>query len=434
MVLVAVSGGRDSMLLAQKVRLSGGPFAMAHCNFGLRGAESDADEAFVREWAAAAGVTCHVRRFDTAGYAASEGISIEMAARQQRYRWFGELCREFGYEAVLTAHHADDEAETFFLNLLRGTGVKGLCGMPEESFLPDPSYADIPLHRPLIGMTRAEIDAEVSALGIPFREDSTNAENAYRRNKLRNEVFPLLREINPSFETTLREDMQRLRMVSDIADAHYREHAPLVWDGKRVDTALLQTFSHWEYILYRILENEGLEPALAASAADIVRSGRSGRHIGPFVSAAGRLVRVQEVGEPRIQVIEEAWESGRSPIPPAGELLVDADRVRGELVADRWSPGDWIRPLGMRGRRKLQDWFKDRRFSLVDKQHAVIVRDTGLPDAHHAVAVLGGPGVLGGTAVLGGTGSPAAGSAGVIDDAYRITATTRRVFRIKALE
>ncbi len=414
MVLVAVSGGRDSMLLAQKVRLAGGPFAIAHCNFGLRGEESDGDEAFVRRWAGEAGVTCHVRRFDTEGYAAAKGISIEMAARELRYRWFGELCREYGYEAVLTAHHAGDEAETFFLNLLRGTGIKGLVGMKEEGFLPDPDYADIPLRRPLIGMTRAEIDAEVKAMGLPYREDHTNAENNYRRNRLRNEVFPLLREINPSFEATLREDMERLRMVSEIADAHYREHALLVWDGKRVDTALLQTFPHWEYILYRILENEGLEPNLAASAADIVRSGRSGRRIGPFVSASGRLVRVEAVGAPLLQVMEEAWESGRSPIPPKGELLVDADRVHGELVADRWCAGDWIRPLGMRGRRKLQDWFKDRHYSLVDKQQAVVVRDSGLPDAHHVVAVLCSP-----------------NRQGVIDDTYRITSSTQRVFRLK---
>ena len=114
MVLVAVSGGRDSMVLAEKVRREGGPFAVAHCNFRLRGADSDADEALVREWAAAHGVPCHVKAFNTEAFAAAEGVSIEMAARKLRYRWFGQLCREHGYEAVLTAHHAGDNAETFF--------------------------------------------------------------------------------------------------------------------------------------------------------------------------------------------------------------------------------------------------------------------------------------------------------------------------------
>ena len=409
MVLVAVSGGRDSMVLAEKVRREGGPFAVAHCNFRLRGAESDADEALVREWAERHGVTCHVRAFDTEAVATAEGISIEMAARKLRYRWFGELCRKHGYEAVLTAHHAGDNAETFFLNLLRGTGIKGLTGMKADSFLPDPEFSGIPLRRPLLGLTRAEIDSFAAQWKVPYRDDRTNAENTVKRNKLRNQVFPVLREINPSFEKTLAEDMERLSMVSAIADDYYRENASLLWDGKRIDTALLRTFSHWEYLLYRILEEEGLSGPLIAQATDIVRSGASGKRVGPFVSAAGRLVREENAGVPEITVTEEAWEPGRSPVMPAGVLAVDADKVHGELVADRWVAGDWIRPLGMRGRRKLQDWFKDRHFSLVDKRQAVIVRDSGLTDAHHVVAIAGH----------------------VIDDTYRITADTRRIYRIK---
>ena len=408
MVLVAVSGGRDSMVLAEKVRRSGGPFAVAHCNFRLRGADSDADEALVRDWAAHHGVTCHIRAFDTEAFAAAEGISIEMAARRLRYRWFGQLCREHGYEAVLVAHHAGDNAETFFLNLLRGSGVRGLCGMQEEGFLPDPDYADIPLRRPLLHTTRAEIDALVAEWGLPYREDKTNAENAAKRNKLRNQVFPLLREINPSFEETLLADMDRLRLVERIADGFFREHVGLVWDGRRVDTTLLQTIPGWEYILYRILEGEGMAPALIAQATDIVRSGLSGRRAGGFVSASGRLVREEAAEAPEILVSEETWEPGRTPVMPEGVLAVDADKVHGDLVADRWVAGDWIRPLGMRGRKKLQDWFKDRHFSLVDKQRAVVVRDSGLSDAHHVVAVAGH----------------------TIDEAYKITADTRRIFKI----
>ncbi len=409
MVLVAVSGGRDSMVLAEKVRREGGPFAIAHCNFHLRGADSDADEALVRAWANRHGITCHVQAFDTEAVAAAEGISIEMAARKLRYRWFGELCRKFGYEAVLTAHHAGDNAETFFLNLLRGTGIKGLTGMKAESVLPDPDYADIPLRRPLLGVTRADIDSLAAQWQVPYRDDRTNAENTVRRNKLRNQVFPVLREINPSFEKTVAEDMERLSMAAAIADDYYRENAPLLWDGRRIDTDLLRTFPHWEYLLFRILEEEGLPAPLIAQATDIVRSGLGGKRVGPFVSAAGRLVREERVGEPEIAVTEESWEPGRSPVMPAGVLAVDADKVHGELVADRWVAGDWIRPLGMRGRKKLQDWFKDRHYSLVDKQQAVIVRDSGLMDAHHVVAIAGQ----------------------VIDDTYRITAETRRIYRIK---
>ena len=409
MLLVAVSGGRDSMVLAEKVRRSGGPFAIAHCNFRLRGEDSDADEALVREWAARYGITCHVKAFETEACALRKGISIEMAARELRYRWFGELCREHSYEAVLTAHHADDNTETFFLNLLRGTGIKGLCGMPESGFLPDPVYRDIPLVRPLLHTKRAEIDALAAEWKVPYRDDRTNAENAVKRNQLRNRVFPLLREIYPSFERTIAEDMEHLSMVSAIAEDYYRENASLLWDGKRLDTALLRTLPHWEYLLYRILKEDGLSSPLIAQATDIVRSGVSGKRVGPFVSAAGRLVREESAGAPEITVTEEAWEPGRSPIMPAGVLAVDADKVHGELIPDRWVAGAWIRPLGMRGRRKLQDWFKDRHFSLVDKQQAVIVRDSGLTDAHHVVAIAGH----------------------VIDNTYRITADTRRIYRIK---
>ena len=381
MVLVAVSGGRDSMVLAEKVRRNGGPFAIAHCNFRLRGADSDADEALVRDWAARHGVTCHVRAFDTKACAEAEGISIEMAARKLRYRWFGELCREHGYEAVLTAHHAGDNAETFFLNLLHGSGIKGLCGMAEDGFLPEPDYADIPLRRPLLHTTRAEIDALAAAWDLPWREDRTNAENTVKRNKLRNQVFPVLREINPSFEETLAADM---------------------------DTDLLKTIPGWEYILYRILEGEGMEAPLIAQATDIVRSGQSGRRAGTFISATGRLVREEAVGAPEIEVTEEPWDPGRSPVMPEGVLAVDADKVHGDLVADRWVAGDWIRPLGMRGRKKLQDWFKDRHYSLVDKKRAVVVRDSGLTDLHHVVAVAGQ----------------------TIDEAYKITSDTRRILKI----
>ena len=218
MLLVAVSGGVDSMCLAEKVRLEGGPFAIAHCNFGLRGEASDGDEAFVRAWAAVAGVPCHVRRFDTAGYAGAEGISIEMAARRLRYRWFGELCREFGYDAVAVAHNANDNAETLLLNLLRGTGVRGLLGMKADGFLPDPDYADIPLRRPLLGLTREEIEAYAAAHGLSWREDATNAQSEYKRNKIRNLVFPVFREINPRFVQTLNRDMQRFAEELEVGD------------------------------------------------------------------------------------------------------------------------------------------------------------------------------------------------------------------------
>ena len=196
------------MCLAEKVRLEGGPFAIAHCNFRLRGADSDADEALVRSWAASHGITCHVKHFDTQAFAASEGISIEMAARRLRYHWFGQLCREHGYSGVAVAHNANDNAETLILNLLRGTGLRGLIGMKASGFIPDPDFADIPLLRPLLGMTRDDIVAFAAENGLSWREDATNALNDYKRNKIRNLVFPIFKEINPSFVKVLNRNMQ----------------------------------------------------------------------------------------------------------------------------------------------------------------------------------------------------------------------------------
>ena len=209
MNLVAVSGGVDSMCLMEKVRLGGGPFAAAHCNFRLRGEESDQDEALVRDYCSRYGITLHVKAFDTQAYADEKGISIEMAARELRYRWFGELCTKHGYDAVLVAHNAQDNAETLILNLLRGTGPKGIVGMKADGFLPVPEYANIPLRRPLLGMTREEIVDFAKEHSLPWREDSTNCENGYKRNKIRNLVFPIFREINPSFIRTLNRDMAR---------------------------------------------------------------------------------------------------------------------------------------------------------------------------------------------------------------------------------
>ena len=210
-LLLAVSGGIDSMYLANRAPelFPGARFGVAHCNFGLRGSESDGDEAFVRAWCDRHALPFYLRRFDTRAYAARNGLSIEMAARELRYAWFDELCREYGYEAVAVAHNADDNAETLVLNLLRGTGTRGLRGMGDRDGIV----------RPLLDTTREEIRNWMMDHGCAWREDSTNADNSPKRNRIRNEVFPVFARINPSFVRTLGEDMRRFARVDDIADA-----------------------------------------------------------------------------------------------------------------------------------------------------------------------------------------------------------------------
>ena len=252
-VLLAVSGGIDSMYMLHRAPelFPGASFAVAHCNFRLRGEESDGDEAFVRAECGKLGVECFVERFDTAGYASQHGISVEMAARELRYEWFSRLCGERGFGALATAHNANDNAETLILNLLRGTGTKGLRGIPDGRIL-----------RPLLGVTRDEIRGWMESRGMKWREDRTNGENEARRNKIRNQVFPVFAEINPSFVKTLGEDIRRIRQTDDIADDYFREaEARIVRKGAtglpEIGVTGLLALKHWRYVLWRILEDYG---------------------------------------------------------------------------------------------------------------------------------------------------------------------------------
>ena len=416
MVLLAVSGGIDSMCMAEKARLQGGPFAIAHCNFALRGAESDADEALVREWAARYAVPLHVRRFDTAAYAAERGVSIEMAARELRYRWFGELCREHSYEAVAVAHNADDNAETMLLNMLRGTGVKGLAGMRPEGFLPDPDYADIPLLRPLLGMSRKEIESFAAENAVPYREDHTNAESEYKRNKLRNQVFPVLREINPSFLEAFARDRANVAETGEIADAWYRSVKDAVWDGESIDLAALEALEHPDYVLYRLLDGEGFAAYTIDKVKGILHGSgtMSGRRViegdRELVFSAGRiLVREHSVqaeiaeneylavvrgpGSYRVGCVtlevslHDPSEFGTYKTPD-GVSLLDAAALPFPFVARPWQAGDWMVPYGMKGRKKLSDLLSGADIRAKERAVVLVRPDSDAPGRVAALAGL----------------------------------------------
>lgn len=254
-LLLAVSGGIDSMYLAYRASdfYPEASFAVAHCNFRLRGEESDADEKFVRDWCDARGLTCRVTHFDTVRYAEDSGKSIEMAARELRYSWFTEMCDAEGCDAVVVAHNANDNAETLMLNLLRGTGSRGLRGMAPLSTRAD----GLKILRPMLNISREEITGWMLSNGYAWREDSTNAGNFAKRNILRNEVFPILKGINPSFLDTLGSDMARFSLVDDIAEDYFNSCGIRLTDGAvRVDALL--ALKHWRYVLWRLLDHCGL--------------------------------------------------------------------------------------------------------------------------------------------------------------------------------
>ena len=304
--LLAVSGGIDSMCLADLWLRCFGPesFAIAHCNFHLRGEESDGDEALVTKWAEENGVRMHRVGFDTAGYAAENGVSIEMAARELRYRWFGELCEEHGYEAVVVAHHADDNAETLILNMVRGAGLKGLTGMKPVSPLPlqqkpgqaglddfchpRPDRGSVSLLRPLLTFTRKQIEGHVFAWKVPYREDSTNSSVEYRRNSVRHEVFPLFERMNPSYVRTLNREMTYLSDASSIVEEWCFAQLPKVinhngtTDGHHrtcedisISTSRLLEIPQWRYLLYHILEPYGFNTSVLESLENLLKSDRT---------------------------------------------------------------------------------------------------------------------------------------------------------------
>ena len=422
-VLLAVSGGIDSMVMADlfigsSVRCG---LAVAHCNFHLRGPESDGDEAFVREWTESHGLRFLKADFDTEEYSKANGVSIEMAARELRYGWFASLCRKEGFEALAVAHNANDNAETMFINLLRGTGLKGIRGMREASFIQGSD--NVRLIRPLLGFSRKDIHEYALGRGLQWREDSTNSDSAYKRNLLRNEVFPLLEKINPSYLETLTADMLRFDQAGTITDDFVAVHAPGVASREGssliIDTGRLLEVSRWEYLLYRLLEPYGFNESVIGDMISLIK-------VGPTFSSRRFLSKgyVAETTRDSIIISRKVdlrpfdkfsaapaqgpvGEPCRTIVDGPGEYSLDGirfvvDRVEvgdprqpeGTTVADldfpfsvrHWQAGDWMRPLGMGGcRMKLSDMFTDLKFTPGQKEEALVIADEG----SHVLALLG---------------------------------------------
>ena len=440
--------------------------AIAHCNFNLRGEDSDGDEALVIGWAKEHDVRIHKVSFDTLQYASENGVSIEMAARELRYRWFWELCQEHGYKAVVVAHHADDNAETMVLNMVRGAGLKGLSGMKPISNLP---YADNTslrvasatwrspfLLRPLLTFTRKQIEGHAFAWKVPYREDRTNASVDYRRNSIRHEVFPLFESMNPSYVRTLNREMTYFKDASDIVedwcksqianvlreDCHF-ERAQRV--EKSISTDALLSIPQWRYLLYYILEPYGFNSATLESLESLLMSDRtvSGKrfesedyvlyterdtleihkkiagHAGndDVVSdvivdsfMVARIPGTYHVNGSRIVVETLPWTSDMSLKQPEGTVILDAAKLRFPFVLRKWRSGDWMIPFGMKGKKKISDLFTDLKYSHTQKERAVILVDmTGdLAEQQHVAGVAGAR----------------------IDDRYKVTDNTETIIRI----
>ena len=283
--LLAVSGGIDSICLASLFlnSSSGRRFAVAHCNFHLRGEDSDSDEALVAAWCGRYGVRYHKADFDTEQYASSHNVSIEMAARELRYNWFASLCQDNGYYGVVVAHNANDNAETLILNLLRGTGLRGITGMQAESAVPVTrgDLAGVRLLRPMLSFSREQIEEYVAANSLEYHDDRTNAETVYKRNRIRHLVFPVFESLNPSFLTTFAREMNAFSEVQEIADDYFISVRESVCEpaGKdellRVNAVRLCHLKRYKYVLYRLLEVYGFRDRLLEPVVRLLESGKT---------------------------------------------------------------------------------------------------------------------------------------------------------------
>jgi len=369
-VLLAVSGGVDSMTMAElfsksSVSLS---FSVAHVNFSLRGEASDADESLVREWCVCHGVKLHTKRFDTAEYASSHGISIEMAARELRYGWFDELADQYGYDFIAVAHNLNDSVETMYLNLLRGTGIRGLAGIRSRNGR---------IIRPMLVFSRERIVSFAQSSGIVWREDATNAESLYKRNRLRNEVFPHFAAINPSFLATAGQEMHRFAQAQAILDetfARLKSSAISTSDDGvvTVDIPMLRSSGHVSYWLFRIMEEYGfnssqIEQMEASLTAQSGRRFESETHI---VIKDRELLVIYPSDFRPLNYASRTFDRPEGFDPknaPVGVLYADADLLDGDIFFRSPQPGDRFVPLGMKGSRLVSDFLTDLKVDVMQK-------------------------------------------------------------------
>lgn len=367
-ILVALSGGADSVALLRLLQALGYTCEAAHCNFHLRGEESDRDEKFVRRLCEQLNVPLHVVSFETTQYAAKKHISIEMAARELRYQWFAELKNECRASVIAVAHHQDDSVETLLLNLIRGTGINGLLGIR-------PKNGDIV--RPLLCVSRKEIIGYLSEIGQEYVTDSTNLQDEYTRNKIRLNLLPLMEEINPSVKDSIMTTSNYLSEVANlynigIADGRQRVSVP-----EGIDIERLMKEPMPKALLFEILHPLGFN---SAQAEDIFKSlkGQPGKQ---FRSKGWRIIKDRELlliineeeknnTAPTFELVTEELEYTPDFIIPRKKDIAcfDADKLKGNLAIRRWQQGDVFVPFGMRGKKRVSDYLTDRKKSLAEKE------------------------------------------------------------------
>jgi len=382
-VLLAVSGGIDSMVMLYLFEKSGFDYGIIHCNFQLRGDESDMDEEFVKKQVLIHGVPSFFKRFDTEEYAQINGISIEMAARDLRYEYFEKIRTEHHYDFIATAHHSDDLIETFFLNLSRKTGIKGLTGIKDKSGK---------IIRPLLFASRDEIEKFASENYIEFREDSTNSEVFYQRNFLRHRILPLFSELNPSFKKNILASIENLKDAETVYSGFFEVEKQKVvenaTDSQIIDIEKLRKSEHPKILLLEILTAFNFNPSVTEEVFQSLE-GDSGKQ---FYSKTYRLVKDRE----KLFVSEIIEKKNRIFYIEAGDIelfapfrinidklpgkdfkirkeknmaCLDFEKLEFPLLIRKWQQGDYFQPLGMTGFKKVSDFLIDEKIPVHEKEN-----------------------------------------------------------------
>ena len=390
-ILLAVSGGVDSMVMLSLFTECGYNVGIAHCNFCLRGVESDEDEILVAEEARKRGAECYNRRFDTQGEMERTGESMEMAARRLRYDWFDELCAEHGYTTIAVAHHIDDSIETFFINLLRGTGLRGLTGITTRRNN---------IIRPLMFATRKEITEYAVSHHIPYREDSSNRSTKYLRNKIRLGLVPMIREINPKFTSLMRGNIAHLaeaQVFVNYAIDIIRQTTIEELDGihylrlERLGDNIPQNF-----VAYEILNSTyGFKSDVVNALMRAYHNGVSGKRFYSKEWVAylerGEIAIAPIADDDDCEIVVNADDMrsfcGNSVLyyeradidqiqtfgVPGNMAQIDADKLQYPLRLRRWRAGDWFVPFGMSGRKKVGDFLTDTKVSAPERKRQFVL-------------------------------------------------------------
>lgn len=387
-VLVALSGGADSVALLRVLLRLGYRCEAAHCNFHLRGEESLRDEEFVKMLCRAHEVPLHTVHFETEAYARRHGLSIEMAARELRYDWFEKLRRAEGFDVIAVAHHRDDSVETLLLNLIRGTGINGLCGIRAKNGA---------IVRPLLQVSRKDILDYLAGLGQTYVTDSTNLQDEYMRNKIRLNILPMMESINPSVKESMAATAARLEEVSHIYNKVMGEGMQRVKNGDSISITELLKEPAPKSLLFELLSPYGFN---TAQVEEIFRSlrGQSGKQ---FFSPGWRALkdrdallfqqrdkaRTEDVAEKTLpEAGEWMYTAGKSMhvsrSPYTSECVVpkdrnvaylDAAKLTFPLTIRRWRSGDRFMPFGMKGKKLVSDYLTDRKLSLQAKEATFVV-------------------------------------------------------------